>query len=119
VHAVTIDTKAGEYKPLASDWWGIDLSDQDRMALEQQGAVADRTREHLVATDAGILLMRRMMREGLEAIEKGEDPPCIIRDRAKQNVEFKLSLGFIAQDRKEDADYSLGGFLFERVSERA
>lgn len=27
--------------------------------------------------------------EGIEAIETGEDPPCIIRDPAKQNVEFK------------------------------
>jgi hypothetical protein len=51
-----------------------------------------------------------MMREGFEAIEKGEDPPCIIRDPAKQNVEFKLSMAVISQNRAEDTDYSVGLF---------
>lgn len=110
--------KFGEYRPLATDWWGIDVSDQDRMVFEQQGAIVDRTKEHLVASDAGILLMRRMMREGLEAIAKGEDPPCIIRDPAKQNVEFKLSMAVISQNRAEDTDYSVGLFS-ARVPEGA
>jgi 5,5'-dehydrodivanillate O-demethylase oxygenase subunit len=110
VHAKRWNVKFGEYRPLATDWWGIDVSDQDRMAFEQQGVIVDRTQEHLVSSDAGILLMRRMMREGFEAIEKGEDPPCIIRDPAKQNVEFKLSMAVISQNRAEDTDYSVGLF---------
>jgi len=111
VPAFRRDAKFGDYKPLAGDWWGIDLGDQDRMVCEQQGVIADRTREHLVATDAGVLLMRRMMREGLEAVEKGEDPPCIIRDPAKQNVEFEVSmLAGMAEKRAADQDYSLGVF---------
>lgn len=118
INAVRRDGKFGDYKPLEGDWWGIDLSDQDRMAFEQQGAIPDRTKEHLVPTDSGIILMRRMMREGFEAIEKGEDPPCIIRDPAKQNVEFKLTMAGIDQNRQEKQDYSvgLGGVLKEQAS---
>jgi hypothetical protein len=41
------DTQAGVYRPLANDWWGIDVGDQDRMAVEQQGVIANRTREYL------------------------------------------------------------------------
>ncbi len=109
VGAVRMETKVGEYLPLETDWWGIELGDQDRMAIEQQGVLTDRTREHLVASDVGIVRMRRMMREALEAVEKGEDPIGIIRDPAKQNVEFNLSLNLIIEGQ-EDTDYKVGLF---------
>ena len=62
----------GEYAPLASDWWGINVNDQDRMAVEQQGVVADRPNEHLAVSDGGIIEMRKMMRESLAAIAAGQ-----------------------------------------------
>src|SRR6202040_419437 len=31
------EVKLGEYAPLAADWWGIHVMDQDRMVVEQQG----------------------------------------------------------------------------------
>lgn len=110
VQAIRFDTKIGEYLPLADDWWGIDLGDQDRMALEQQGAIYDRTKEHLVGTDVGIVRMRRMLREQMEAVERGEDPIGIIRDPAKQNVMFDVSVASLTQNAREDADYSVGLF---------
>ncbi|HZU04937.1 MAG TPA: Rieske 2Fe-2S domain-containing protein [Chloroflexota bacterium] len=82
------DTQPGVYQPLEGDWWGIDVNDQDRMAVEQQGVIADRTREHLGVSDGGIILMRQMMREALAAVEAGHDPPAIIRDPARQVVRF-------------------------------
>ena len=40
------------------------------------GAVQDRTREHLVATDNGIVMCRqRLMRAAKALVEKGEAPP--------------------------------------------
>jgi 5,5'-dehydrodivanillate O-demethylase len=80
--------KLGEYAPLESDWWGINFNDQDRMAAEQQGTIADRPNEHLGASDRGIIMMRQMLRESLQAIAEGRDPHCVIRDPAKQVVEF-------------------------------
>lgn len=109
VQAVRFETKVGEYMPLESDWWGIDLSDQDRMAIEQQGVLSDRTHEHLVATDEGIVRMRRMLREALDAVERGEDPIGVIRDPAKQNVELNISMNSMA-DSQSDADYTVGLF---------
>lgn len=109
VQAVRFETKVGEYIPLESDWWGIDLGDQDRMAIEQQGVIADRTREHLVASDEGIVRMRRMLREAIDAVERGEDPIGVIRDPAKQNVEFKLNIGQLA-DSRDDTNYTVGLF---------
>jgi 5,5'-dehydrodivanillate O-demethylase len=55
------DSRFGEYTPLASDWWGIDVSDQDRMVVEQQGGDRPpperasggiRRRHHPAAADA-------------------------------------------------------------------
>jgi 5,5'-dehydrodivanillate O-demethylase len=99
--------KLGEYKPLEGDWWGIDVSDQDRMAVEQQGIIADRPNEHLGVSDGGIIMMRRMMKESLALIEEGKDPHCIIRDPAQQNVDFPQKSSLM-QHRQAEAAYAMG-----------
>jgi 5,5'-dehydrodivanillate O-demethylase len=98
----------GQYKALESDWWGIDVSDQDRMAIEQQGIIADRPNEHLGVSDGGLILMRKMMRDSLDAIAEGKDPLCVIRDPAKQNVDFNQKAALM-DDRRDDPNYA-GGF---------
>jgi 5,5'-dehydrodivanillate O-demethylase len=105
------EDKLGEYKTLDSDWWGIDGSDQDRMAIEQQGVIADRANEHLGTSDGGIILMRRMMRDALAAIEQGNDPLCIIRDPAQQAVDFRQKSSLM-QHRQAEGTYA-GGFARE------
>ena len=99
--------KLGEYKALESDWWGIDVTDQDRMAVEQQGVIADREHEHLGVSDGGIILLRKMMRESLALIADGKDPLCIIRDPAQQNVDFAQRAALM-QQRQADANYEAG-----------
>jgi 5,5'-dehydrodivanillate O-demethylase oxygenase subunit len=109
--------KLGVYKQLDSDWWGIDNSDQDRMAIEQQGVVADRANEHLGASDGGIILMRRMLRESLAAIAAGKDPLCIIRDPAKQKVDFRQR-SLLMDERQAEGNYA-GGFGLELAAAAA
>jgi 5,5'-dehydrodivanillate O-demethylase len=99
--------KLGEYKQLAEDWWGIDVSDQDRMAIEQQGVVADRPNEHLGVSDGGIILMRKMMRDALAAVKDGKDPFGVIRDPAKQNVDFRQKAAAM-NVRRDSGDYAGG-----------
>jgi 5,5'-dehydrodivanillate O-demethylase len=94
-----------EYKHSDADWWGLDLSDQDRMAVEQQGVVADRPNEHLGVSDGGIILMRKMMRESLAAVANGDDPLCIIRDPARQAVEFRQQASLM-QQRQDGVAYA-------------
>jgi 5,5'-dehydrodivanillate O-demethylase len=101
------EVKLGEYTPLANDWWGIDVNDQDRMVVEQQGVIADRPNEHLGVSDGGIIAMRQMMREALAAVAEGKDPPCIIRDAAQQRVDFPQKSSMMEQ-RQVDPNYGLG-----------
>lgn len=101
------EVKLGEYRKLEGDWWGIDVSDQDRMAVEQQGTIADREHERLGVSDGGIILLRKMMKESLELVAKGKDPLCLIRDPAKQNIDFPQSSTMMEQ-RTEGAHYAMG-----------
>src|SRR5262249_46005764 len=71
------ESQFGVYAPLENDWWGIDVNDQDRMVVEQQGVIANRPNERLGATDGGIILARQMMREAMDAVAAGQDPPAI------------------------------------------
>lgn len=103
----------GEYRKLESDWWGIDVSDQDRMAVEQQGVIADRENEHLGQSDGGIILQRKIFREALADIAAGRDPLAVIRDPAKQVVQLAFKSDMM-KERVADAYYSAG---FGRAAE--
>lgn len=70
----------GVYQRVEDGYWGIASSDQDRMAQESQGVVVDRTAEHLATSDGGVVWLRTMIRESLEAIAQGKDPVGILRD---------------------------------------
>jgi len=59
------------------------IDGQDMMAWITQGPIADRTVEHLGASDEGIALYRRMLRRELSKMQKGEDPLAVIRDPAR------------------------------------
>ncbi len=101
------DVVLGEYTPLTTDWWGINVNDQDRMAVEQQGTVADRPNEHLGVSDGGIIQMRQMMREAMKAVEQGKDPMCLIRDPAMQVVNFPQKSTML-KEKQADVGYVLG-----------
>jgi hypothetical protein len=50
---------------------------QDAAIQESMGAIAERPREHLVATDKGIIMTRRRLLDAAAVLAKGEDPPGI------------------------------------------
>jgi hypothetical protein len=81
------------YDPNPNDWWGIDMIDQDRMAVEQQGEMTDRQRERLSASDEGVVLVRQMLRDALAAVAAGQDPPGVSRDAADDAI---ITLGATA-----------------------
>jgi 5,5'-dehydrodivanillate O-demethylase oxygenase subunit len=62
------------------------VSAQDSMAWETQGAVTDRTQERLGAGDAGIILLRKLLKEQIELVQKGRDPLGVIRDPQQNRI---------------------------------
>jgi len=54
---------------------------QDMIGWVGQGAISDRTLEHLAASDKGVILYHKLLNENMARVERGEDPMGIIRDR--------------------------------------
>jgi 5,5'-dehydrodivanillate O-demethylase len=57
--------------------------EQDEMAWTGQGALSNRTAEHLGTSDAGVLLLRNLLLDNITRVERGEDPMGVIRDEAE------------------------------------
>lgn len=67
------------------------FSSQDAMACETQGAFASREKEMLGASDAGIVMFRKMFQEQIEKLEKGERPMGIVgEDRKDEIVDLRI-----------------------------
>jgi phthalate 4,5-dioxygenase len=60
------------------------ISMQDASVQESQGPILDRTREHLVSTDNGIIIARRLLLQSLRGLGAGTAPPGL--DAAAQRV---------------------------------
>jgi 5,5'-dehydrodivanillate O-demethylase oxygenase subunit len=64
---------------------------QDAMAWESQGAIADRSEENLGASDRGVAMYRRLVRDQIAAVRSGKDPLGIIRDpKANRVIELDV-----------------------------
>ena len=57
---------------------GDDINVHDQWAVESQGPIQDRTREHLGSTDKGIITYRRMLVRAIESTQAGDTAPMLI-----------------------------------------
>ena len=91
------DDKPGVYTRVEDSWWGIASHDQDRVAQESQGDIYDRSKEHLGASDQGVILLRTTIKESIDAVCAGKDPFWILR-RSEHNekITFDASMAEIA-----------------------
>lgn len=71
------------------DFHMMSFPSQDSMAWEMQGPIRDRSIEHLGASDKGVAMWRRLLKENIEKVKRGEDPMGVIDDpNAYQIIEF-------------------------------
>jgi phthalate 4,5-dioxygenase len=75
---------------------GLHFPSQDAFAIETQGAVQDRTREHLGSTDIVITAVRRTLLKAIEQVQEGKEAPGLLRE-ASQNpfTDFVCTSGYI------------------------
>jgi 5,5'-dehydrodivanillate O-demethylase len=67
---------------------------QDHMAWETQGPIANREIEHLSYSDRGVVLLRKVMREQIEKVQRGEDPMGVQRDPNHEMVDTNIEEDF-------------------------
>jgi 5,5'-dehydrodivanillate O-demethylase len=78
---------------------------QDIMTWVTQGAIADRTREHLAPSDRGIVMLRELLCEQLARVEQGLDPLGVVRDPEENRIielpqernKYRDGAGFLAE----------------------
>ena len=76
---------AGEMESFSFAGMGKNFSAHDLFAVQSPGAIHDRSREHLSSTDVAIVAMRRMMLDAMVEVERGNEPPLVLRS-ANENV---------------------------------
>jgi 5,5'-dehydrodivanillate O-demethylase len=83
-----------EYFPIRNESGAYRLEHvlvQDAMVWETQGGLTDRTQEHLGVGDEGIILLRKILREQIDIVQRGGDPLGTIRDREENGlIEFDV-----------------------------
>ncbi len=78
---------------------------EDKAMVESQGAIVDRTLEHPGYGDRAILLLRKMIRDGVAAVANGETPKGVMKEDASL-VDLDIGIeqypvGAVPQNRKE------------------
>ena len=58
---------------------GMDINVHDQWAVESMGAVQDRTKEHLGATDVGIIRYRKLLRRAIDQLAKQDEDALPMR----------------------------------------
>ena len=90
-----VETTPGQYRYDEATGY-LARGDQDRAAQESQGVICDRTIEHLGVSDKGVIMLRKLYKDSMDAIAAGQDPIGTIRDPAKNRIveiapgEFKI-----------------------------
>jgi 5,5'-dehydrodivanillate O-demethylase oxygenase subunit len=85
----------GVYDRAEDGWWDIPSHEQDRVAQESQGLITDRSIETLGWTDRGIVLFRKMLHDGLDAIAEGRDPSGVLREE-RNIIDLSASMDELA-----------------------
>jgi 5,5'-dehydrodivanillate O-demethylase len=62
------------------------INGQDSATQVSQGAIVDRTREHLGHSDRGVIQVRKLWKSVIETVLRGEDPPNLIRNAAQNRL---------------------------------
>jgi 5,5'-dehydrodivanillate O-demethylase len=85
----------GVYDRAEDGWWDIPSHEQDRVAQESQGLITDRSQETLGWTDRGIVLFRKMLHDGLDAVAEGRDPLGVLREE-RNIIDLSASMDELA-----------------------
>jgi len=82
------------------------IDGQDIMAWITQGAIADRSLEHLGASDKGVAMYRRVLKREMHKVHQGQDPMGLLRDPAR-NTRIELP----TERKKHHNSDGFGAFL--------
>ena len=82
---------------------------QDNMIFETQGAIADRTKEHLGEVDRGIIMLRQLLKQQMAIVDDGGEPMNVFRDpETNQCLPLPSASRYYERGRTVDGRYRKG-----------
>jgi hypothetical protein len=78
---------------------GADINVHDQWAVESMGAIQDRTREHLGSSDKAIAQYRRLLRQEIEKVAKGENPLMVLDQASAKSIQGPATMDGIGPTR--------------------
>jgi phthalate 4,5-dioxygenase oxygenase subunit len=82
---------------------GEDINVHDQWAVESQGPIQDRTREHLGASDKAITAYRRILIDAIEGAAAGKQPLMVLDEAAAERMRGPITLDGIAPSQALEA----------------
>jgi hypothetical protein len=71
---------------------GLDVNVHDQWAVESQGPIHDRTREHLGQADKAIIQYRKLLVTAIEQAQKGERPMMVLDPDAAKRLQGPMTV---------------------------
>jgi phthalate 4,5-dioxygenase len=101
---------------------GYNFQAHDAFATESQGAIQDRTSEHLVSSDKAIIAARKLLLNAINDVKHGRDPQHVVRDPASNRFSHLQVFSEVIEgsvDWKQHIKERIATMERNRVADRA
>jgi phthalate 4,5-dioxygenase len=85
---------------------GSGFQAHDAFATASQGAIQDRTEEHLVSSDKAIVAARKLLEKAIRDVQQGREPPHVIREASQNRVPNLLVISDMIPNGGDWKDYT-------------
>ena len=80
---------------------GSGFQAHDAFATASQGAIQDRTEEHLVFSDKAIVAARKLLEKAVRDVQEGREPPHVVREPSQNLFPHLLVLSDMIPDKSD------------------
>jgi phthalate 4,5-dioxygenase oxygenase subunit len=98
------DREAMNFKTYAG--MGSGFQAHDAFATTSQGAIQDRTEEHLVSSDKAIIAARKLLEKAIRDVEEGREPPHVIREPSQNRFSDLLVISDMIPENSDWKAYT-------------
>jgi hypothetical protein len=85
---------------------GSGFQAHDAFATASQGAIQDRTEEHLVSSDKAIIAARKLLEKAIRDVQEGRQPPHVIRTPSENRFPHLLVVSEMIPDTSDWKEYT-------------
>ena len=85
---------------------GSGFQAHDAFATASQGAIQDRTEEHLVSSDKAIVAARKLLEKAIRDVQEGREPPHVIREPSQNRFPHLLVLSDMISNSGDWKEYT-------------